>query len=119
MQSSGGVGSMLYTYQFQWLAGGYCMVRTEQENSDRSERRGRWNQYAIPALVLAVLVVVVALSILLQAYVERNSLPPVDTSAPKEEFEIAKLAAEIREIRSDTYGSLFWLKAVALFVTVG
>jgi hypothetical protein len=110
---------MLCTYQFKWLAGGYCMVRTEQENSDRSKRLGRWNQYAIPALVLTVLVVIFSVSFLLQAYVERNSLPPVDTSAPKEEYEIAKLAAEIREIRSDTYGSLYWLKAVALFVTVG
>jgi uncharacterized protein YjbI with pentapeptide repeats len=51
--------------------------------------------------------------------VERNSLPPADTSPPKEEYEIAKLAAEIRQIGSDTYGSLFWLKAVALLVTVG
>ena len=33
--------------------------------------------------------------------------------------EIDKLAAEIRQIRSDTTGSLFWLKMIALFVTVG
>ncbi|MEP3639060.1 MAG: hypothetical protein ABJN14_17565 [Paracoccaceae bacterium] len=37
----------------------------------------------------------------------------------KTEFEISKLEAEISRIRSDTAGSLFWLKLVALFVTVG
>jgi hypothetical protein len=37
----------------------------------------------------------------------------------KTEYEISKLDAEISRIRSDTAGSLFWLKLVALFVTVG
>ena len=37
----------------------------------------------------------------------------------KTEYEITKLDAEISKIRSDTAGSLFWLKLVALFVTVG
>jgi Pentapeptide repeats (9 copies) len=34
-------------------------------------------------------------------------------------YEIYKLRAEIRQIRSDTSGGLFWLKLVALFITVG
>lgn len=37
----------------------------------------------------------------------------------KTEYEINKLGAEISQIRSDTAGSLFWLKLIALFVTVG
>ena len=37
----------------------------------------------------------------------------------KTEYEINKLDAEISRIRSDTAGSLFWLKLIALFVTVG
>jgi len=40
-------------------------------------------------------------------------------SGQKTEYEITKLDAEIRRIRSDTAGSLFWLKLIALFVTVG
>jgi hypothetical protein len=38
---------------------------------------------------------------------------------PKDSYEISKLDAEIRQIRSDTAGSLFALKVIALFVTVG
>jgi uncharacterized protein YjbI with pentapeptide repeats len=37
----------------------------------------------------------------------------------KPEYENLKLEAEISKIRSDTAGSLFWLKVIALFVTVG
>lgn len=40
-------------------------------------------------------------------------------SDKKTEYEISKLDAEISRIRSDTAGSLFWLKLIALFVTVG
>lgn len=50
---------------------------------------------------------------------EQTSLPPIVETSSKEQYEIAKLAAEIRQIRSDTSGSLFWLKMIALFVTVG
>lgn len=44
-----------------------------------------------------------------------------DTSSKrlKELYETYKLNAEIRQIRSDTSGSLFWLKLIGLFVTVG
>lgn len=37
----------------------------------------------------------------------------------KDSYEISKIDAEIRQIRSDTAGSLFALKVIALFVTVG
>ena len=40
-------------------------------------------------------------------------------SEKKTEYEITKLEAEISQIRSDTAGSLFWLKLIALLVTVG
>ncbi len=42
-----------------------------------------------------------------------------ELSDKKTEYEITKLDAEISRIRSDTAGSLFWLKLIALFVTVG
>lgn len=43
----------------------------------------------------------------------------IDLTDRKTEYEISKLDAEISRIRSDTAGSLFWLKLIALFVTVG
>lgn len=68
-------------------------------------------------------VLILAAAFLLQGYAERNALPLVNTnlkdSISKEQYERFKLAAEIKQIRSDTTGSLFWLKIVALFVTVG
>src|SRR5215208_6969146 len=77
------------------------------------------NPYSVALLVLIVLGIIVIIVYESQVVVERGSLPPVDSSFPKEQYEIAKLAAEIRQIRSDTVGSLFWLKMIALFVTVG
>jgi Pentapeptide repeats (9 copies) len=94
------------------------MSDTEQ-NPERSKGPFIADKYRVPLIVGIVLVGILLLAYLLQVFVERNSLPPDDASTPKEDYEIAKLAAEIRQIRSDTYGSLFWLKAVALFVTVG
>jgi hypothetical protein len=78
-----------------------------------------FDQYGIPIVVVGVLCVIMAGVFLLQIMAVWGSLPPIDTTSPKEQYEIAKLAAEIRQIRSDTSGSLFWLKMVALFVTVG
>jgi hypothetical protein len=76
-------------------------------------------RYTIPLIVVILLFSIVVAGYVMQSLVERNSLPPIDSSVPKKEYEIAKLAAEIRQIRSDTSGSLFWLKTVALLVTVG
>jgi hypothetical protein len=64
----------------------------------------------------------------LQSEIERTAfeLPRVDAvisgsdaELMKSKTEIAKLAAEVYQLRSDTSGSLFWLKMIALFVTVG
>jgi uncharacterized protein YjbI with pentapeptide repeats len=77
------------------------------------------NQYTITALVILVCVAIIAVVYQSQKLSEQRSLPPIETTSTKEQYEIAKLAAEIRQIRSDTSGSLFWLKMIALFVTVG
>jgi hypothetical protein len=79
------------------------------------------NQPVIVLVVLLVLAVMLLTSFLLQSRAERGALTPVvagGTSA-KELREIDKLNAEIKQIRSDTGGSLFWLKMAGLFVTVG
>jgi len=77
------------------------------------------NQYTITLLVILVCVAIIAVVYQSQKLSEERSLPPIETTSTKEQYEIAKLAAEIRQIRSDTSGSLFWLKMIALFVTVG
>jgi Pentapeptide repeats (8 copies) len=62
----------------------------------------------------------VAVAFLLQLQAERDALSPVSGgSTVREQREIDKLNAEIKQIRSDTGGSLFWLKMAGLFVTVG
>ncbi|MGJ3245816.1 MAG: pentapeptide repeat-containing protein [Elainellaceae cyanobacterium] len=43
----------------------------------------------------------------------------IDTDTQKERREIDKMIAEIRQIRSETSGSLFWLRLIGVFVTVG
>jgi Pentapeptide repeats (8 copies) len=85
----------------------------------------RWSgqgliQPVIVGLVLLLLAAVVAIAFLLQLQAERDALTPVSGgSNVREQREIDKLNAEIRQIRSDTGGSLFWLKLAGLFVTVG
>jgi hypothetical protein len=78
---------------------------------------------AIVAIVLAVLAAVFAVGWYLQLQVDRElsrfTLDPARLQYEKNLGEVAKLRAEIQQIRSDTAGSLFWLKMVALFVTVG
>jgi uncharacterized protein YjbI with pentapeptide repeats len=77
-------------------------------------------QPVIVALVLVVLAATVAIAFLLQLQAERDALTPVEGAANvREQREIDKLNAEIKQIRSDTGGSLFWLKMAGLFVTVG
>ena len=83
----------------------------------------RWiglTQPVVVVVVLAVIVAVVAIAFLLQSRAEHGALTPV--SGRKNvlaQREIDKLDAEIRQIRSDTSGSLFWLKLAGVFVTVG
>jgi len=74
---------------------------------------------------IVCLVVLAFFSILLviygaQYYIDSDIVVSSEKLADrKTEYEITKLDAEISKIRSDTAGSLFWLKLVALFVTVG
>jgi len=58
---------------------------------------------------------------LLQRSAERDALTAGTSTRPatKEQREVDKLAAEVKRIRSDTEGSLYWLKLAAVFVTVG
>lgn len=73
------------------------------------------NQLSIAILVVVSLIAIYAIIYYSQKAAELGEVPE---SAEKGQYEIAKLAAEIRQIRSDTSGSLFWLKAIGLFVTV-
>ena len=74
---------------------------------------------------IVCIVVLAFVSILLviygaQYYIDSEIIVSSERLADKKtEYEITKLDAEISRIRSDTAGSLFWLKLVALFVTVG
>lgn len=79
---------------------------------------------------IVILVVLALISILLvtygaQYYFDRYYFDSdIDITSgkladKKTEYEIKKLDTEISRIRSDIAGSLFWLKLVALFVTVG
>jgi len=77
------------------------------------------DRFGIPILIVLMVLVIVIVVEYSQKLSEQTSLPPIVSTSPKEQYEIAKLAAEIRQIRSDTSGSLFWLKMIALFVTVG
>src|SRR5918911_1503433 len=77
------------------------------------------NQLTVFLLVVFILLVALVSIYWAQSRAEQGSLPPLDTASTKEQYEIAKLAAEIRQIRSDTSGTLFALKVIALFVTVG
>ena len=73
-------------------------------------------------IVLMVVVLGFALAVTLVAqYVIELDRTQAGDKAPtaKDGYEISKLDAEIRQIRSDTGGSLFALKVIALFVTVG
>ena len=73
----------------------------------------------IVALLLALCTLLVVGS---QWLVDREPLVVAasDGRTPaKEQIELAKLAAEVRQIRGDTSGGQFWLRLVALFVTVG
>jgi hypothetical protein len=80
------------------------------------------NNFTIAGLVIVVIVLVAVVVYGSQLVVEQGALPDsstADTSTLKERHEVSKLSAEIRQIRSDTGGSLFWMKMIAVFVTVG
>ena len=76
--------------------------------------------WGIAMAVVALLVAIAALVYVSQFVIERNALSPAtDPASLRELREVDKLSAEIRQIRSDTGGSLFWLKLLAVLVTVG
>jgi hypothetical protein len=86
------------------------------------EKIRRWvglDKFGIPILILLLLLIISLLVDDRQHRSEQTSLPPIVDTSTKEQYEIAKLGAEIKQIRSDTSGSLYWLKLIALFVTVG
>src|SRR6266513_1814740 len=93
---------------------------TAQRNFwERTKANLGLDKFGAPILIALMLLAIILVVYYTQRLSEQTSLPPIVTTSPKEQYEIAKLAAEIRQIRSDTSGSLFWLKMIALFVTVG
>ncbi len=75
---------------------------------------------AIIAFVVLSLIISIAVIYGSQYFIDKKVVSSSNIlSDKKTEFEITKLDAEISRIRSDTAGSLFWLKLIALFVTVG
>jgi uncharacterized protein YjbI with pentapeptide repeats len=82
----------------------------------------RWLTLTQPVVALLVVLVlggILAVSFVLQHEAERHALTPATVSDLRAQREIDKLNAEIKQIRSDTSGSLFWLKMAGVFVTVG
>jgi uncharacterized protein YjbI with pentapeptide repeats len=92
--------------------------------TDQKKKRSPFelNYFSISIIVLFIIAGLVTIIFISQNIVEKGALklsPQVIVSTPKEKYELAKLSAEINQILSDTSGSLFWLKLIALFVTVG
>lgn len=75
----------------------------------------------VALVVVLVLVAVMGAGYVLQAVVQRGALtsPTAPAQGLREQREVDKLTAEVKQIRSDTGGSLYWLKLAAVFVTVG
>ncbi len=93
-----------------------------KKSSDGEHHSPGLSQPVIVGLVILILVGSVVIVFGSQMLVEReveSLASSIDTSMPKELFEIVKLNAEIKQIESNISGSLFWLKMIALFVTVG
>ena len=76
-------------------------------------------QPVVVLLVLLVVLAIVVVAFLLQTQAERGAITSVTGGNVRDQREIDKLTAEIRQIRSDTSGSLLWLKMAGVFVTVG
>ena len=82
-------------------------------------KKGLSNTHIV-VLVVAILGFALAITLGAQYLIELDRTQ-AGNKAPnaKDSYELSKLDAEIRQIRSDTAGSLFALKVIALFVTVG
>jgi Pentapeptide repeats (9 copies) len=84
-----------------------------------ARRRLELTQPVVVLVVIAVVAGVIAIAFVLQWRAEHGAFTPVTGKNVLAQREIDKLDAEIRQIRSDTSGSLFWLKLAGVFVTVG
>lgn len=74
----------------------------------------------VVGLVILTIALTVALTLFAQALAERGSIGDSTVSADLAAArQVDKLNAEIQKIRSETAGSLFWLKMIGLFVTAG
>jgi len=86
---------------------------------DTKEKKG----LSIPQIVCLVVAVFIAISLVMYGanYIFVPDFIPSEKKLDdkKTEYEISKLDAEISRIRSEMAGSLFWLKLIAIFVTVG
>jgi hypothetical protein len=98
-------------------------MQTQHDRLTGSDKGNRGlSQLSIVGLVILLLLASTVIVYVSQALVEQgafNITPSTNSATTLEQYQIAKLGAEIRQIRSDTSGSLFWLKMIALFVTVG
>lgn len=76
---------------------------------------------SIVGLIVLILVGAVVITYSAQYFFADKEIEVQSTTLTekKTEYEISKLDADISRIRSETSGSLFWLKLIALFVTVG
>jgi hypothetical protein len=81
-------------------------------------RRDAW---LVALGVLVALALVLGLAFVLQSSAQHGSLTAGGAPAAglKEQREIDKLTAEVKQIRSDTSGSLYWLKLAGLLLTIG
>lgn len=79
------------------------------------------NQFTVLLLLILLLAVIIYGGIIFQHFAEADANRVIIDAGGKmkERYETYKLDAEIRQIRSDTSGNLFWLKLVALLVSVG
>ena len=91
------------------------------EDSASAAALSRRDARMVALVVVVVLAAVMGAGYLLQAVVQRGALtsPTAPAQGLREQREVDKLTAEVKQIRSDTGGSLYWLKLAAVFVTVG
>ena len=84
------------------------------------ENKQGFGAASIIIMVTLTLIIVLLVTYGAQYFIDGDIVVSSETLKDKKtEYEITKLDAEISRIRSDTAGSLFWLKLIALFVTVG
>lgn len=85
-----------------------------------AQKKNGLSNYTIVAIVCCFLLLTLFITYGSQYLIDAKVIATSkELGDKKTEYEISKLDAEISRIRSDTAGSLFWLKLVALFVTVG